>query len=638
MSLFDSIRALAFGAPPHAVPQPTATRQPIPRKRKIDAGEVTRLNASWTPSNRSADEEIRRSLDRIRARSRDLAYNNEYAKKYLQMVQTHIVGPSGFTLQSLVMEGRKPDRLARDAIELAWWNWGLPGVCEATGRHSFPEFTRLVVETVARDGEALILRRRGAANAYGYELKLLEIDRLPADKNELLKDGNSIVMGVELDADGRAVAYWLNFGSLDAAQAIKLTRVSAEDILHIYRPGRPEQHRGLPWMTPVMTGLKMLSGYEEAAIVAARVGAAKMGFYTSPDGTADPLADDQVDGEFYTDAEAGAFAVLPPGYDFKSWDPDYPHQGYKDFVQARLRSIASGLGIAYHTLANDLADVNYSSARAGTLEERDNWIVLQNWLIGTFLRPVFLDWLASALKSGAITMPMGSALPAEKYEKFAAHEWQGRRWTWVDPLKDIEAARLAIKSGIASPQMIAAQNGVDIDDILQAIAAFEGRVRETGVTLVDYEVTNSAPEQVEQPPAPPDPMRDMVTALLARSLEPREPVAVQAPPTVNVTVERTQIDNHLPAPEVRVDVASADVHVDVAAPNVTIEPAAVECRVDAYMPEQPAPVVEVNVELPDEMRIAAMPTRETTSRVKRDANGNIIETTQTERDAGSDAA
>ena len=81
-----------------------------------------------------------------------------------------------------------------------------------------------------------------------------------------------------------------------------------------------------------------------------------------------------------TDAEAGSFGVLPPGYKFESWDPDYPHQNYENFVKARLRSIASGLGIAYHTLANDLSDVNFSSARAGTLEERDNWIVLQNSL------------------------------------------------------------------------------------------------------------------------------------------------------------------------------------------------------------------------------------------------------------------
>ena len=146
MGLFDNIRSFAFGPP--AAPPPsdyvsvTATR-PIPRKqRKIDAGEVTRLTASWNSANLPADEEVKRSLERTRARSRDLAYNNEYAKKYLQMVGTHIVGPAGFMLQNLAADGNKPDRLARDAIELAFYQWAQRGTCEATGRLSFGELQR----------------------------------------------------------------------------------------------------------------------------------------------------------------------------------------------------------------------------------------------------------------------------------------------------------------------------------------------------------------------------------------------------------------------------------------------------------------------------------------------------------------
>jgi lambda family phage portal protein len=260
-----------------------------------------------------------------------------------------------------------------------------------------------------------------------------------------------------------------------------------------------EQVRGVPWIYAALINLNQLGAFEEAAIIAARVGAAKMGFFTSPDGSAAGLSDAEVDGEFLTDAQPGAFSVLPEGYKFESWDPDYPHTGYKDFVQARLRSIASGLGIAYHTLANDLADVNYSSARAGTLEERDNWTVLQDWFANAFLVPVFTDWLEQALARGAITRPNGSALSAEKLDKFSEHHWQGRRWAWVDPLKDIEAARLAIKTGIASPQQIAAQNGVDVEDTLAQIAQFETLA--SGIGLIDYELTadKAAPAAPAQP-------------------------------------------------------------------------------------------------------------------------------------------
>jgi lambda family phage portal protein len=155
-------------------------------------------------------------------------------------------------------------------------------------------------------------------------------------------------------------------------------------------------------------------------------------------------------------------------------------------MKTRLRSIASGMGVTYHGLANDLEGVNFSSIRSGTLEERDAWMVLQDWFAESFLRPVFAEWLRWSLTLGAIRYPAGAALPIAKLDKFTDHTWLGRRWGWVDPLKDIEAARLSIKTGIASPQMIAAQNGVDVADMLQAIADFETQVAAAGVTLVDY--------------------------------------------------------------------------------------------------------------------------------------------------------
>ncbi len=629
MGIFDAIRAAAFGAP--AMPEraaPLTARTSIPRKRALEAGEVTRLTASWNAANLPADEEVRRSLERIRARSRDLAYNNEYARKFLQMVGTHIVGPAGFTLQALAADGQKPDRLARDAIEAAFWQWSQPEVCDATGRLGFADLQRQIVENVARDGEALILRRRGAANAFGYELKLLEIDRLPVHKNEALKGGNKIVMGVELNADGRAVAYWLNLGDIETAGTtqVTLTRVPASDVIHLYRPGRPEQHRGLPWMHPVMTGLKMLAGFEEAAIVAARVGAAKMGFFSSPDGTADSLADDNVDGEFYTDAEAGAFSVLPPGYKFESWNPDYPHQNYETFVKSRLRSVASGLGIAYHTLANDLADVNYSSARAGTLEERDNWIVLQNWFADGLLRIVFADWLAEALKKGSIVMPMGSPLPVSKAAKFADHIWQGRRWTWVDPLKDIEASVMAIKSGLQSPQTIAAQQGLDLSDVIDAIASANKMATAAG--LAPYAAPEAAPPPPPATPPPDNSVRDLAMAVLARSMETRETTlpavnVYNSPAAVTVNQAELRIDNHIPAPEI--------------INQVSVQPTPIEMRAgDIYnqIDVEPTPITaEVNIDMPPPDVRVQLPSRRTVGTIERDGNGNIVRTEQTETDA-----
>jgi lambda family phage portal protein len=294
---------------------------------------------------------------------------------------------------------------------------------------------------------------------------------------ESLPNGNKIVMGVELDTWGKPVAYWLltrhpgdRMPLGTGTETTTRERVPAADMFHLFVAERPEQTRGIPWMHTAMLRLQMLGGYEEAAIVAARTGASKMGFFVSPDGTASGVSDGKDEqGSFITDAEAGSFGILPEGYDFKPWSPEYPTQNYDSFVKSCLRGLASGLGVAYNTLANDLENVNFSSIRSGTLEERDHWMVVQGWFVESFLRPLFADWLEVALLNSAIAMPNGFALPSGKLNKFRVHNWQGRRWQWVDPLRDMQTAVLAIEKKLMSPQQVAAQMGVDLEDVIAAL-------------------------------------------------------------------------------------------------------------------------------------------------------------------------
>jgi len=182
-------------------------------------------------------------------------------------------------------------------------------------------------------------------------------------------------------------------------------------------------------------------------------------------------------------AAPGTFETLPPGYKFEGFHPDYPHAQFDAFCKAALRGISSAIGCSYHSLANDLENVNFSSIRAGTLEERDMWMAVQRWLITTLLVPVYEDWLDMALLRGAVLLPNGSALPLAKKAKFVDHQWQGRRWQWVDPLKDMAANVLAIENGLTSPQQVAAQTGRDIEEVIDDLARFQELLKAKGVTL-----------------------------------------------------------------------------------------------------------------------------------------------------------
>lgn len=471
-------------------------------KRRFDAAQYNRLTHSWAQSERSINTELRADLDALRRRSRDLAKNEPLAQKYLEMVTTNVVGANGFGLQCRAAEGGKQDALANNAIEAAWLDWSRAAICDVSGRMSFPDLTRAIIRGVARDGEALVRVREGADNKYGYALQYLDIERLDTTLNREAEPGkNQIIMGVEMDVDGRPVAYWLLAAPIGRDPlGKKHAPIPAAEIIHLFITDDPEQVRGIPWMHASMIRIHHLKGFQEAAIIAARVGASKMGFFTSPDGNASPLGDGEDEaGVPFTEAVPAQFGMLPPGYGFESFNPDYPHANYESFVKGAKRDIGSGFGAAYHSLANDLEGVNFSSIRSGTLEERDNWMLIQRWLIGALLDPVYAGWLDNALLSGAIVMPNGSALPAAKRQKFMAHEFQGRRWQWVDPLKDINASVIAIENGLASPYTIASQQGLDAEDVLDDIARFQAAVKERGIKLGSNSPATNAPADPAEP-------------------------------------------------------------------------------------------------------------------------------------------
>ncbi len=463
-----------------------------PARRDFTGASTGRLAGGWNTRNISANAELYRALDTLRARSRDLCNNNDYAKRFLGMVAANVVGGTGFTLQSRIYDAPKtPDTAANAAVERAWARWCARGVCDVAGRLSMKDIQNLAITASARDGEALVRIVRGSAagNAFGFALQVLDVDRIDTQLVRAAAAGvNEIKMGVEIDGFGRAVAYWLrpyHPGELflvDSAQIRAHVRVPASEVIHGFRPDRPEQLRGLPWMHAAMARLNNLGGYEEAAVIAARVGASKMGFFETPDGTAPGDGEDE-EGVPFTEVEPGQFGVLPAGSKFNAFNPDYPHQMYEQFVKACLRGVSSGLGVAYHALANDLTSVSFSSIRSGTLEERDQWMAIQAWFIEAFLEPIFMQWLQAALAFGQIKLDNGSALSVAKIDKFSAHAWQPRRWQWVDPKNDMEANILAVENGFKSRQAICAELGGDFEDVLVQLKAEQDLAEQLGVKL-----------------------------------------------------------------------------------------------------------------------------------------------------------
>tara|TARA_R100000734_G_C3319286_1_gene114979 strand:+ start:4943 stop:6430 length:1488 start_codon:yes stop_codon:yes gene_type:complete len=448
------------------------TRRKKEKKIKLQARSYKgagkgRLFSDFLGFSASADQELRNSLVTLRNRSRELARNDAYVKRYFHLLSTNVIGHNGIRVSCKSRDANGSlDVEANKIIEDAWKAWGKKGMCTIDAQMSFLDCQKMFIEALARDGEVIIRKIKTNSNPYGFTLQFLEADHLIDTKNELSKsNGNRIVMGVELDDRNKVVAYHLyknhphEYGYTSKVETI---RVPANEIIHAFIKERPEQTRGVPFVAPVMANLKMLSGYLEAEIVAARVGASKMGFFISPDG-------DSYQGEDFEDtynpimsAEAGTFEQLPVGMDFKSFDPTHPSTAFPAFTTQVLRSVASGLNISYHSLSNDLSSVNYSSIRAGTLEDRAQFQMLQKFTVQHFIEPIYREWLSQAISNNVLPLPIN------KFDKFAdSATFIPRSWGWVDPQKEMMANVNGLSSGIVTYQDIQANYGRDVEELFE---------------------------------------------------------------------------------------------------------------------------------------------------------------------------
>ena len=451
-------------------------------KRNYAGARGGRLFGDFGNSNNSADSELRYTLQILRDRSRELVRDNEYAKRYMQLLKTNVVGDRGFHLQVKARNSDGTlDQVGNTIIENAWKKWGRLGSCTVDGKMSWLDVQRYVIETMARDGECFIRKVRGKNYQDGFSLQMLEADLIDEKKNEVLENGAHIRMGIEMDKRHKITAYWVLTAHpgdrFYQTQAQRHIRVPAEEILHVYMPTRSHQTRGEPFMTPALSAMKQLMAFREAELIAARISASKMGIITSPGGD-EYVGDDADDHMPVITTEPGSWHALPAGYGMEMFDPKHPNTGFGEFESAMLRGISSGLGVSYAALSSDLSSVNYSSIRQGALDERDGYRALQQFIIEHAVEPIFREWLMSAMDFG--DMP----IPGTRFDKFADNSaWRGRGWNWIDPLKEMNAAVVGLQNGILSMQDVAGQYGRDVEETFSQIARDKELADQFGISM-----------------------------------------------------------------------------------------------------------------------------------------------------------
>jgi lambda family phage portal protein len=470
-------------------------------------GAGGRLLMDWVTSSIHPDHKQRQSAARLRARARDLEEYNSYISQFLNLLAVNVVGPHGFKLDAQI-KGSRNELLSsvNQKIEDAWYYWSCKPVT-VDGRLNFIDLQKLLIRSVARDGEVFVRMWRNFPNEWGFALEPIDAEMVDERFNRSPSPRDTEVrMGIEVDRWQAAVAYhtWTRLeDTVEGINQRQRIRIPADEMIHLFVPKRIGQVRATTWLAPVMVGTKMLAGYTEAELVAARTAAAKMGFFVNKDGlgqsmdSAQGTASDTKSGTaMRMDAAPGTIGIAPAHYEFQTWDPTHPTSAFPAFMKTILREIATGLGVSYNALANDLEGVNYSSMRSGLLIERDIWRSLQTWWTHSVLTRVYENWLNMALLKGELALS-----GTRDFRAYRQVNWVPRGWAWVDPLKDVQAGVIAIQNGLASRTGLLGEQGEDPETIFKQLKKENEMALENEVQIA-APVPTIAPQEADPPSGP----------------------------------------------------------------------------------------------------------------------------------------
>lgn len=447
-------------------------RLALTQTRRYEAAASGRRTDSWLAQGLSANSEIAVSLHTLRDRHRDLVKNNPWAARAVQAIVSNMIG-YGITAK---IKGTKK-------AQLLWKSWAESTECDADGRHDIYGLQALVQRTVVESGECFIRRRWRRVEdglSVPMQLQVLEPDYLDISRTEYLNGGGRIIQGVEFNAFGKRVAYWMyqDHPGDQITKTFESVRVPASEVAHIMRTDRPGQVRGVPWGSAVMLTMRDLDDYEDAYLFRQKLANCTVGLIYDADPLQPGANSNQPIAESF---EPGRYEFLPPGKDIKFNTP--PNAGdYGPYTKDVLLRVAAAYGITFQALTGDLSSVNFSSGRMGWLEMQRN---IESWRWHYFI-PQFCETIAGWWEE-AVELSYGIKTQS------IAFQWMPPRREMIDPAKEIPPLIEAMRGGITSLPRVHGEMGEDSEEILNEIAETNVLLDKLGLKL------DSDPRQTTKP-------------------------------------------------------------------------------------------------------------------------------------------
>lgn len=489
-------RAVGFLAPTRGLRRIRARVATDLLVRHYEAASAGRRTAGWRRSAGDANAVMGASLASLRENARDLVRNNPHATRAIGTIVNQVVS------WGIVAKATPKNTRATEA----WQAWADTTACDADGRHDFAGLQKLALRSIVESGEVLI-RRRWRLPQDGlplpFQLQLLEPDYLDTARTGIrLLNGGRIVYGVEFDAIGTRVAYWL-FPEHPGASLSMFTagnlggdsrRVSAENILHVFHQERIGQVRAASWYAPVILKMKDYDEYDDATLMKQKIAACLAVITSDVDGSASALGTpDETQSPGIDSLEPGMILNVAPGRTVEVVQPPTVRE-YGDYSQVSLRTIAAGLGVTYEDLTGDFQNLPFSAARMSRLAHQSR---VEDWRWRTMIPQLCAPVWTWAMEAAAIMGIVRGEAPGAS--------WTAPPAPFIDPSAEGLAFQRNIRGGLQTWSESVRERGYDPDDVLAEMAADNKKFDTLGIILdSDARMTTQAglPRDTATPAAP----------------------------------------------------------------------------------------------------------------------------------------
>lgn len=363
-------------------------------------------------------------------------------------------------------------------IKARWKAWSEnPSRCDARGRLAFDDMAKLVFRHIIVDGDHVVLPLRSG------HLQCIEGHRLVTPKNvRNATRKQKVVHGVELGPLGRPLNYWITKENRDPFQVERVSDVrkyAAFDeqgnpqVFHCFKPDRVSQSRGVTAFARMIEDAEGHDDLQFSTLIKAQVSACFTIFREMSEPSAPPSSGAMNAGaqstETLSDGSTRFMDHIAPGMDItgrpgeklQGFSPNVPAPSFFEHAYMILTFVAVNLGIPLMVLLLDPRKTNFSGWRGAMDMAKVGFQDTRAWMGTQFHSPVYRWWLQNELARDAALAQRAEAPGVDVF----GHQFKAPYDGYIEPLKDVQADRVLVESGLDSRRNVLARRGLDLEEV-----------------------------------------------------------------------------------------------------------------------------------------------------------------------------